>query len=234
MAHAYTNTLLAKLGFADPDKGNPRHDLACQYVARAEVVDALKLYDNNRKLDLAGYYLEQPISKGTGQYKTTIGFIDTYLVVGYKVFKTVLTGKNTKFNSEEEAREAWKVIVEKPYNDYFERIKYGLNLDRVTNTWEVPEIKEIEEDWIWAGKQSIFIEVKIKPVGIGDILRQINLYRSYIDFGRWVLVTDFDMSANMEEELEKMGVKPLRLGSGFDSFIEQQKFSTRPGSAQII
>ncbi len=29
-------TLLAQLGFADPDKGEPRHDLACRYLALRE------------------------------------------------------------------------------------------------------------------------------------------------------------------------------------------------------
>ena len=33
MTHAHDRTLLASLGFADPDKKDPLHDLACQYLA---------------------------------------------------------------------------------------------------------------------------------------------------------------------------------------------------------
>lgn len=36
MAHAHDRTLLAKLGFADPDKKDARHDLACRYTALPE------------------------------------------------------------------------------------------------------------------------------------------------------------------------------------------------------
>jgi hypothetical protein len=39
MSYSHDRTLLAKFGFADPDKKLPRHDLACAYVkARASVI----------------------------------------------------------------------------------------------------------------------------------------------------------------------------------------------------
>lgn len=41
--HSHDRTLLSKLGFADPDKKDGRHDLACQYLAQDEI--ALKLVD---------------------------------------------------------------------------------------------------------------------------------------------------------------------------------------------
>lgn len=34
--HSFDRTMLASLAFADPDKGDPRHDLACQYLAIPE------------------------------------------------------------------------------------------------------------------------------------------------------------------------------------------------------
>lgn len=42
MAHTSDRTLLAALGFADPDKGDRRHTLACQYLCQPEV--ALRLW----------------------------------------------------------------------------------------------------------------------------------------------------------------------------------------------
>jgi hypothetical protein len=43
MTHAHDQTLLARLGFSDPDRKNHLHDLACQYLARPEV--AAKVFD---------------------------------------------------------------------------------------------------------------------------------------------------------------------------------------------
>ena len=39
--HAHDRTLLASLGFADRDKQNPRHALACRYLCRPEVAEKL-------------------------------------------------------------------------------------------------------------------------------------------------------------------------------------------------
>jgi len=36
--HAHDRTMLARFGFADPDKREPLHDLACQYLASADTV----------------------------------------------------------------------------------------------------------------------------------------------------------------------------------------------------
>lgn len=41
MAHSHDRTLLAALGFQDPDKKDPKHTLACQYLCQPEV--ALRL-----------------------------------------------------------------------------------------------------------------------------------------------------------------------------------------------
>ena len=73
--------------------------------------------------------------------------------------------------------------------------------------------------------------MKIKPVGLGDILRQINLYREYVCF-TWVLVAAFDLSESMVHGLNNANVVPFRLGPGFEKFVEEQR--ARPGSARIV
>jgi DNA polymerase len=74
-------TLLASLGFADPDKGNPLHTLACQYLAEKEQGGLLlsSLYKKPAALDLFTAQLEVPVSKGYGSYKSTIGWMDLFL-----------------------------------------------------------------------------------------------------------------------------------------------------------
>ena len=93
--HAHNRTLIAKLGFADPDRKEPLHDAACRYLtsgdramkvmraafpkAEVPVVD-----EHNERTSRVGRWitegiftaLETAISKGTTDYKTTIGFLD--------------------------------------------------------------------------------------------------------------------------------------------------------------
>jgi len=68
--HSHDRTLAARLGFSDPDKKIARHDLACEYL-----LDAAPIAFGS-KADKCRARLEVPISKGHGQYKTTIGFLD--------------------------------------------------------------------------------------------------------------------------------------------------------------
>jgi hypothetical protein len=76
---ARDNTLLAKLGFSDPDRKDSLHDIACRYLATEGAAAVLDLVlgpvpeGYTHTID-AG--TEQPITKGVGVYMTTIGFID--------------------------------------------------------------------------------------------------------------------------------------------------------------
>ncbi len=58
--------------------------------------DGRYLYYTSRQVDWktekSSYELEKPISKGTGQYKTTIGFIDIYCMASYAVEKYGYSG----------------------------------------------------------------------------------------------------------------------------------------------
>jgi hypothetical protein len=91
-------TLLAALGFADKDKKDRRHDLACQYVCQPHVVESLaktligaselssfrgSRYEIDRILDVK---TEHAISKGEGQYKTTVGFMDAFMRVRFRIW----------------------------------------------------------------------------------------------------------------------------------------------------
>src|SRR6185437_3904215 len=100
--HSHNRTLLAKLGFADKDKGVPLHDLACQYLTSPEASMSIGEAVVRRRLDDAlgqaierlqeseprkvgdikpiNFVHEHILSKGDGQYKTTIGFIDDVIL----------------------------------------------------------------------------------------------------------------------------------------------------------
>lgn len=93
--HSHDRTMLAKLGFADPDKKDPRHDLACLYLTQpgtcrllGDVIQkGMKGELAEGEQGLAGQVvqvtgqMEYHLTKGEGQYSTTIGFIDVMLRV---------------------------------------------------------------------------------------------------------------------------------------------------------
>lgn len=68
------------------------------------------------------------------------------------------------------------------------------------------------------------IEVKITPVGIGEILRQIKLYRQFraADNLRWMVATSFPLSANDVAILKGAGVYHVRLGDAFQAWAAAQ------------
>lgn len=77
MTHSHDRTLLASMGFADPDKREPLHDLACEYLAEPEQARRLVRFTEPEEVDpVIESSLESLVQKGEGQYRTTIGFLD--------------------------------------------------------------------------------------------------------------------------------------------------------------
>lgn len=80
--HSHDNTRLAQFGFQDPDRKLKKHALACQYLSRGPV-SKNKPSRARKVLNALGIEFgpfqarcEASLSKGEGQYKTTIGFVD--------------------------------------------------------------------------------------------------------------------------------------------------------------
>lgn len=75
MTRQADQTLLARLGFADPDKQDSRHDSICQIIATdaQSIIDKISTQDPWKVSDVE---MERIVTKGIGQYKTHIGFID--------------------------------------------------------------------------------------------------------------------------------------------------------------
>ena len=165
--HAHERTLIARMGFEDPDKKDRRHDLACQYLAenkerllRRVLGDAVK--------DVARHGFEVPVSKGTGQYKVTIGFVD--LVVNY----------NHRWVDEKRGEE-------------------------------------------WCESLGCAVEVKIGRVQVGDIIRQINLYREYESAGAWIVATVFPLAESDVTALKRSRIHHVLLGEGFEKWVAEQE-----------
>jgi hypothetical protein len=180
--HSHDRTLLSRLGFADPDKKNSQHDLACQYLADREKVQSIVLMiaekmqapeESANSFDalMGTTYsaFEVPIEKGENQYKTTIGFVDLIIFASHHP----LCAPN------------------------------------------------------------IFIEVKIEKISIGDCLRQLTLYDSYIsktyswrEFP-WVLASPWPITAEEERMLWPRAMH-VQLGDEFTSFCKNQVIAESP------
>jgi hypothetical protein len=175
---SYDRTLLASLGFSDPDKRDPVHDWACQYVAQYDVATKLARNLVARTLDACEGFgmFEKPafevaICKGEDQYKTIIGFIDVVLWFS-------APGPEINFKS-------------------------------------VP----------------LSVEVKTNPVPIGDILRQVNLYRQFTR-SRWVVCTTFPLNSQQIAQLDAQRISNVLLGKDFHSFCERQR-TAKEGGGQL-
>jgi len=225
--HSYNRTLLAKLGFADPDKKESRHDLACKYMGLEENhVRATKMilpsFDRSsvsrspvphisqdlhyktrlRFKEPLSPAFEVPISKGDGAYKTKVGFVDVVL--------PCLIVRETSCNGSQFSPD-----------------------DRSFN------------------KLLIAVEVKIQRAGMGDILRQLKLYREYQDglmdrfrlhderFNSdvhdvaWLLITAFKLSKDDVDVLAVEGIRHARLGEKFDEYVAKQKQADPDGSPEF-
>jgi len=221
--HAHDRTMLANLGFADPDKRNPLHDLACQYLAlpgtadkivgllglehgpeayREEFDCCLEEGAETRRVRVSHVAFEHPIVKGSGQYRTSIGFAD--LVLGLDV-ETERTG------------------VTERRKDY-------------RGVWGRPEKKrDLRSTW----RRLVGMEVKIAPVPIGDVIRQVKLYGSYTDrqscqeIHRWVVTTAYPISSLDVQCLRNERITHVVLGEGFKQFVADQDAPSDQGNVEV-
>lgn len=306
MAHSHDNTLLQRLGFADPDKKNPKHDLACRYLvldeqaqrltrlvkfrtpngdpdralaeinsdiesltrlrseeeatrkiasdvferilrstprddrddlyrrlraqehaetrAAAHVAEAARkrlreteerlrsdalsakkrVSDIQQKITQRGN--EVPISKGKGQYKTTIGFLDAF-IAGEATWSVRTVGSRSDNNA---------FVATYVAYDYTEAEGNMHRLD--------------------AGMFAVAVEVKIGREDVSSILRQMLLYREHFVAPReepitWVAALAFDLTQNEIDTLKREKIHTIRLGAPFEKWCEEQK-AAKPGEAE--
>jgi hypothetical protein len=173
--HSHDRTLLAKLGFADPDRQNPEHDLACLYLRQPDVMSRvvghlLDRGDGARRAYMKGRATpEYHLQKGYGQYATTVGFLDVCYAFTY---------------SHEEGEARYHVTG------------------------------------------GAFIEVKIAPTTVGDLLRQMNLYRAYLPhYAKWfgLVVAPWDITESVRDTLKSASLAYLKLGGAFRDWKASQR-----------
>jgi len=271
MAYSHDKTLLAKLGFADPDKSTARHDLACTYCAQPAVMRKIlamaipapkdrviieecegmpisssgpstHCFSINSFHDtlLAGpASFEVPLSKGEGQYKTTIGFIDVLQPQMASYTHSAIT---------EDRRNHLVACFEDSIRKQQEKKGLGVEYRDLYIDQDMKLIKSIKEcdpqtvlanhdrsrqGHRWT-ERAVGLEVKIAPVTTGTILRQINLYRDYAKNYEWIVVTAFPMNETDLELLASAKIRHAQLGPKFDEYVAAQNGSEKRAVAALI
>ena len=215
--HAYERTLLARMGFADPDRRDPLHEIACRYLATKPVYDRLAavlakyfprqdecftdsgfesriVVDTSIRTFSAEHEVE--VSKGSGQYRTTVGFIDVVLTATLDVRQTNYPKRPI---IESGKQEPW------PHHEAFLRVCDA----------------------------KVAIEVKTSPLPVSDIVRQINLYRSYRSFDKWILATTYPLSQSHYDYLANARILHIHLGQRFQDFVKEQANSPCSSSVEV-
>jgi hypothetical protein len=306
--HSHQRTLLAQLGFNDGDKKDIRHDRACQYLALEENAERLAtllhryehvprpgprnlstidhqevhglLWDptESRLTVKAAGLIEVAISKGEGQYRTSVGFLDVVVRSRAAWHEWIAPA---------EAREA-PPPPEPPLQPDGDRYvpRYDPSVWRLcgnggcggramldlatcspglrcplcnavwpvstagaapapvlsaSTAWPAPRPSELWFDPEWPregytkaffqcrgfGNDTIAIEVKIGEVSIGDVLRQLALYRQHAPATHWVLASPWVPAPADLESLKSAGVHHIRLGPKFDDWCAAQREAPR-------
>lgn len=274
--HSHDRTLLSKLGFADPDKKDHRHDLACQYLAQGEI--AMRLVDiatrkeeGRQQWAVLKTLPEYHIAKGDGQYKTTIGFADLCIVFTSLASTPDRPLEDLRGRAVAESLKLWAEYQKRPVymrqsNEsntlWRDRLKEdGLQgYDQAYKEMQERHRKECDQidkdvsasvaaqahrqiaipaqwqplsngDWkdavTGAGYHtrggSLLVEVKVNPIPTCDALRQLGLYRTYLQISAVMLVTAFDLSVEDVEMLKGEKVHHIRLGAAFDAYCQRRK-----------
>lgn len=80
----------------------------------------------------------------------------------------------------------------------------------------------------------IFFEVKINPETAGNVLRQLNLYKAFLNGGAVnLLVTAYDVSPLDQALFKENEIVCVRLGEAFDEFVRAQEAASKTRNDNI-
>lgn len=266
MTHSHDRTLLARLGFQDPDLKEPIHDLACEYIALEEnaltlqelvaPMDMEKLNNSVNKSTSSGYFtrsvtetkvkitssnVEVAISKGADQYKTTIGFLDasinwtskvravgSFIEIKDEAVPTYWIDKDSrkKIPEIDVPKYPWNLSTHEITSEIIEMWnKFQKTHFQVTGEWAKVTSDPIQvNDWLDGPEGRIAIEVKIHQISVGELVRQMNLYREHIysshDHRRIDLVVcvAFDVDGYYRDALTRERITLIKLGDKFHAW----------------
>jgi hypothetical protein len=189
VSHSFDSTLLQRMGFKDPDRGTPNHDRACIEIATKPhlLTEALGCHSSSYRSHAVD--LEVPLQKGDGKYASTVGFIDAMVTVDvgeeddgwWRVGGNKRWGVEFSHNNASECATWTERTVEKSSYSMFANNGLGGSVTRQHKEGTCHCSRETfcgPNTRFWRST-SLLVEVKSAIESVGDLLRQMNLYREY-------------------------------------------------------
>ena len=230
MSHTHDRTLLASLGFQDPDKKDRRHTLACQYLCQPEVATRLwgRLVPS---LAEPTSVIEDVICEGPGEdaqdgrrkkdeprFRSgprAVVHTDAMIEVPVTKDRGFLVGF---VDVVARARASEGCFDETAERDSSQGWPANVIRRRYTARWHNVKI-------------TMRIEVKARPVDVADIARQIATYAgctvgSGYDYDLpplWVVATCYKMPAADKATLAAKGIYHVWLGEGFAAYCKARE-----------
>jgi len=218
------------MGFEDKDKGNSRHDQACMFLAQPEqvrnIVRAVVKYDDEPNAIANRCIREERLSSQVDKWVAETTKSDGTLAVKLEVplftrsrFAVGFIDVSVNYTVNEEV----DVLI---FKEYVERLRnQGYHMSRYTLD---PVFDRYRINCTKRRAGSVDIEVKITKQNIGDTLRQMKLYQETKypggnSTGYWALVTDYDITQEEQDALQREGIFHARLGPKFDAYIAEQE-----------
>lgn len=238
--HSHDRTLLSRLAFGDPDKKSPLHDLACRFLAQREQHDKLLqvLGAGKQLLGQFRWIAEETAEVDCAWCKGTGDSTEQYPMGGYYRCKTCNGSKRTYkvpkcavFDDVESYNHSatLECPIQKGHDQYATTIGFlDVYLSTVLAAMTEGQIFRYRDhrdssDTTHSCRTSLAVEVKINDPGVGDVLRQLNLYRSYINADFWVLASVYQPSPSELNVLKNENIFHVRLGPAFEAYVEQEK-----------
>lgn len=238
MAHSHDRNLVQALGI-ETDHKSPDHDLAVLYlqanaqrladkvlklskpwnftIAINDVNTALKGIlaphkqcercrfwapsllciagiDAPESIQVTGTELEHQISKGEGKFQSLVGFLDLSVYA--------------------------KVVGKRTY------VATDYNIERICSQHQGPLTVPYagrQHEKHEMGQQTLIVEVKTRPVPLGDAIRQISLYREYYrGQATWAFATTVPLEAAYQNALKNEDIHPILINEEYKHVKQTQ------------
>ena len=204
-----SRTMIEKLGFQDPDKQNPNHDLACQYLTLPKVQEKIRGIVAPPKKSIT-----PRLFKHCSDWKDTLED-DTQ--------KDQWTNLNTPPKCTRIGSEYTQVKTKKEHPISKGEMQYKTTIGFMDiwmtfehhQTWGTKLDSDTSFTFKSRDRYRVIIEVKT-VINVGEILRQLKLYSEYVK-GSWlVLVSTVPVTSLEHQALSDEGVVVVVLGEFFE------------------
>jgi len=246
-------SLIARMGFRDPDKADSRHDMACRYFTLPETIERLakvfgypktaatRLTSDRGRVVVVDQAHNIVPAEGLTEYAVRngtflIGFLDARITFDVHSDYTFPKSVNPCPGGV-----LWWAEHVKGDAGLLRRRRSDSAEDRAAEDRRIEALYEEHARWTKAPMEhsesesfsrTIGVEVKIGRCSMGEVIRQIESYRTAERAHYWAVATDFDITEEDVRALTDQKIKPIRLGKLFEEYIEKTGFAAA-GVAEI-